>query len=341
MSSIKTAVVVLNWNGRDFLEKFLTSVVAYSMDCAEVIVADNASSDDSVGFLKERHPQVRLIAFPENGGFSRGYNDALGQIDAEYYVLLNSDVEVTENWLAPIIALMDADPTIAACQPKIRSFHEREKFEYAGAAGGFIDAYGYPFCRGRIFDVLEEDHGQYDDDCEVFWATGACLFVRAEVYHALGGLDEDFFAHMEEIDFCWRLKNAGYKVMYCASSTVFHVGGGALPKASPRKTYLNFRNNLSLLVKNLPANRLAWVLFIRYFFDVFAALNFLAKGRRRDAAAVWSAHSHFLRSLPRCVAKRRALRQKAVGQVYRGSLVFEHFVKRVTMFLELNPRKWQ
>jgi GT2 family glycosyltransferase len=258
---MKTAVVILNWNGRNFLETFLPSVLEYSARCADVIVADNASTDDSVAFLQEHYPQIRIIEHPKNGGFSKGYNDALKQIDAEYYILLNSDVEVTPNWITPVIEMMDADPSIAACQPKLRSFEDRSQFEYAGAAGGFIDAYGYPFCRGRIFDVLEEDRGQYDDACEVFWATGACLFVRADLYHALGGLDEDFFAHMEEIDFCWRLKNNGHKVMYCPDSTVYHVGGGALPKSSPRKTYLNFRNNLALLVKNLPSKRLGWVRF--------------------------------------------------------------------------------
>lgn len=336
---MKTAVVILNWNGRAFLERFLPSVVAHCPAGAEVVVADNASSDGSVAFLRERHPLVRLIEFQENGGFAKGYNDALRLVDADYYVLLNSDVETTENWIPPVIGMMEANPAIAACQPKIRSLHEREKFEYAGAAGGFIDAYGYPFCRGRIFDVLEEDRGQYDDAREIFWATGACLFVRAEIFHALGGLDEDFFAHMEEIDFCWRLKNAGYSVMYCPESTVFHVGGGSLPKESPRKTYLNFRNNLSLLVKNLPAKRLAWVLFVRYLLDLFAALQFLLKGRRGDAAAVWSAHSHFLRSLPRCLAKRRALRQRDVGPVYRGSLVVEHFVRGVKVFSGLKQHK--
>ncbi|MCK4565634.1 MAG: glycosyltransferase family 2 protein [Verrucomicrobia bacterium] len=337
---MKVSVVILNWNGRDFLEKFLPAVVAHSEGCAEVVVADNASRDGSIEFLKDRYPQIRLIEHPENGGFSKGYNDALRQVDAEYYVLLNSDVEVTENWIVPIIEMMDADPSIAACQPKIRSFHERSKFEYAGAAGGFIDAYGYPFCRGRIFDVLEDDQGQYDDACEVFWATGACLFVRAEAYHALGGLDEDFFAHMEEIDFCWRLKNSGYKIMYCPDSTVFHVGGGSLPKESPRKTYLNFRNNLSLLVKNLPAKRLGWVLFVRYLLDMFAWLNFLVKGRRGDAAAVWSAYSHFLRSLPRNMRKRRALQQPDAEQVLWGSIVFEHFARGVMVFSELKKSKW-
>ena len=243
----KTAVVILNWNGKKFLEQFLPYVIKHSSSDAEVIVADNASNDDSVEFLKNNYPEIQIINNNENGGFSKGYNEALSKIDAEYYVLLNSDIEVTENWIKPIIDLMDSDKSIAVCQPKLRSYHQKEMFEYAGAAGGFIDKYGYPFCRGRIFNSIEVDNGQYDDTCEVFWATGAAMFVRAELYHKFGGLDNDFFAHMEEIDFCWRLKNEGYKIMYCADSVVYHVGGGTLPKNSSRKTFLNFRNNFNLL----------------------------------------------------------------------------------------------
>lgn len=338
---MKIAVVILNWNGRDFLARFLPAVLEHSSGLAEVVVADNASEDGSVAMLKDRFPEVRIIQHPENGGFSKGYNEAFRQIDAEYYVLLNSDVEVTENWIDPIIGMMDADPSIAACQPKIRSWHERGNFEYAGAAGGFIDAYGYPFCRGRIFDVLEEDEGQYDEPCEIFWATGACLFVRADLYHRWGGLDEDFFAHMEEIDFCWRLKNEGYKIAVCPDSMVYHVGGGALPKSSPRKTYLNFRNNLLLLVKNLPSKKLGWVLLVRYLLDMFAALVFFVKGQRADAAAVWSAHSHFVRSLPRFLGKRKALKQSDVGQVYKSSLVLEHFMHGIGTFSGLKEEKWR
>jgi GT2 family glycosyltransferase len=338
---IQIAVVILNWNGKAFLEQFLPSVVKCSEASAEIVVVDNASSDGSVSFLEQYYPGIRLIQNAENGGFSKGYNDGLSQIEADYYVLLNSDVEVSDGWIEPVIAMMEADPSIGACQPKLRSFHERDKFEYAGAAGGFIDAYGYPFCRGRIFDVLEVDQGQYDDACEIFWATGACLFVRADLYHTFGGLDEDFFAHMEEIDFCWRLKNAGYKVMFCPESTVYHVGGGSLPKSSPRKTYLNFRNNLFLLVKNLPSKRLGWVLFIRYFLDMFAAVNFLLKGSWADAQAVCSAHWHFLRSFPRFVKKRRSLSQQDVGQVYWGSIVFDHFLGGDDVFSKLKLGKWE
>ena len=249
---MKVAVVILNWNGKSFLEKFLPSVFACNSSYAEIIVADNASTDDSVSFLKSKYPQIKIIQNSSNGGFAKGYNDALKLVEAEYYVLLNSDVEVTPNWIDSVIQLMDTDKSIAACQPKIRAFDDKKSFEYAGAGGGFIDKYGYPFCRGRILDTLEEDKGQYNDVREVFWATGACLFVRSECYHKVNGFDEDFFAHMEEIDLCWRLKNLGYKIMYSPNSTVFHVGGGTLNKTSPKKTYLNFRNNLILLCKNHP-----------------------------------------------------------------------------------------
>jgi GT2 family glycosyltransferase len=264
---MKIAVVILNWNGKKFLEQFLPNVLEHSADRAEVIIADNASTDDSVEFLKQNYPHIRLIQNAENGGFSKGYNDALKHVEADYFVLLNSDIEVTPNWIQPVINLMESDKNIVVCQPKIRSYYEREKFEYAGAAGGFMDRFGYPFCRGRIFETIETDHGQYDDVCEVFWATGAAMFVKAPIYREFGGLDEDFFAHMEEIDFCWRVKNAGYKVMYCPDSTIYHIGGGTLPKHSPRKTYLNFRNNLSLLYKNLYSTELFFVFFVRSFLD--------------------------------------------------------------------------
>ena len=216
------AIVILNWNGREFLEKFLPSVIANSLDIAEVIIADNASTDSSIEYLQDNFPGVRIISNLTNGGFARGYNEALASVEADYYILLNSDIEVTPNWIEPVISLMESDSNIAACQPKLRSYYEKEKFEYAGAAGGFIDEYGYPFCRGRIFQHLEKDNGQYDDVMEIFWATGACMFVRAELYRQFGGFDEDFFAHMEEIDFCWRLKKGGYKNIVCSVSVVFH-----------------------------------------------------------------------------------------------------------------------
>jgi hypothetical protein len=335
---VKVAVVILNWNGREYLERFLPSVLQHS-GTAEVIVADNASTDESVEFLQKQFPQVRLIVNESNGGFSKGYNDALKQIEADYYVLLNSDIEVTANWIDPVITMMESDPRIAACQPKIRSWFEKSKFEYAGAAGGFIDKYGYPFCRGRIFFELEEDQGQYDDACEVFWATGACMFVRAKLYHDSGGLDEDFFAHMEEIDFCWRLKAAGYRIMYCPQSVVFHIGGGTLPKSNSRKTFLNFRNNFTLLYKNLPSGKLFPVFFVRLLLDGVAGLKFLFTGGFRDMYAVTRAHFAFYRQLPKNRRKRRALKQAEVNCIYRGNLVWEHYVGGVKKFSGLRKAK--
>ena len=290
---MKVAVVILNWNGRKFLEQFLPGVINNSKGQAEVIIADNASTDDSVSFLKNNFPRIRIIQNRINGGFARGYNDALAQVDAKYFVLLNSDIEVTPNWIQPVINLMESDKQIAACQPKLMSFYNREKFEYAGAAGGYIDKYGYPFCRGRLFQTMEGDGGQYDDETEIFWATGACLFVRSDIYKELGGLDEQFFAHMEEIDFCWRVKNHGYKIMYCPDSTVYHVGGGTLPNKSWKKTYLNMRNNNIMLYKNLPDNRLYKVFIARLVLDGVAAIKFLFDGGFMDLFAVVKAHWDF------------------------------------------------
>jgi len=337
---MKVAIVILNWNGKSFLEKFLPFAIRYNADYSEIIIADNDSSDDSVDFLKKNYPDIRIIINKENGGFAKGYNDALSQVDAEYYVLLNSDIEVTENWIEPVIELMDSDKSIAACQPKLRSYFERNKFEYAGAAGGFISKYGYPFCQGRLFQSIEEDKGQYDEVKEVFWATGACMFVRAELYHKFGGLDNDFFAHMEEIDFCWRLKNEGYKIMYCPNSMVFHVGGGTLPKQSFRKTYLNFRNNFILLYKNLPSKLLFKVFFIRLFLDGIAALKFLAEGGFKDFWAVVRAHLSFYRTLNKTKAKRKLLKQNEVSQIYNGSVVLEHFLRGKKKFTELDEHKF-
>ena len=323
----KVAVVILNFNGRKFLEEFLPTVIVRSKNAAEVWVADNRSTDDSVSFMRKNFPDVNLIINDENGGFSKGYNDALANIKAEYYVLLNSDIEVSENWIQPVIDLMDADKTIGACQPKILAYHDKESFEYAGAAGGFIDKHGYPFCRGRVFQVLEKDHGQYNDATEVFWATGACMFVRSEVYHQMGGLDEDFFAHMEEIDFCWRLKNHDYKVMVCPKSVVYHIGGGTLPKSSARKTYLNFRNNFSLLYKNLPSNRLFKVLALRLVLDGLAGVKFLTEGHFGDFLAVIKAHFYFYKNLGNLKRKRKALTQKQVSLIYQGNIAMDHYLR--------------
>ncbi len=335
----QVAVVILNYNGREFLEKFLPVVLRYSRDVAQVWVADNHSSDGSVEMLLEKFPDVQLIVNPVNGGFATGYNMALRQIPADYYVLLNSDIEVTPNWIEPIIDLMENDAAVIACQPKIRSYHDKPKFEYAGASGGYIDKYGYPFCRGRIFQSLETDGGQYDQATEVFWATGACLFVRSKQYHELGGLDDDFFAHMEEIDFCWRAKNLGYKVMVEPKSTVFHIGGGTLPKSSARKTYLNFRNNFVLLYKNLPQKRLLKVFIARLFLDGVAACKFLAQGGLGDFFAVIKAHLYFYRHFNALHKKRKSLSQKQVSYMYQGNIAFDHYLFRRKKFSELDQTK--
>ncbi|HRZ41891.1 MAG TPA: glycosyltransferase family 2 protein [Bacteroidales bacterium] len=328
------AVVILNWNGQKFLEKFLPSVLAHSDD-AEVIVADNASADHSVEWLAHNHPEVRIIRNGSNGGFAKGYNDALRQVEAKYYVLLNSDIEVPQGWLRPMKALMDASPQVAACQPRILHYDEPDRFEYAGAAGGFIDRYGYPFCRGRIFQDLEKDTGQYSDDTEVFWATGACLMVRAACYHAVGGLDDDFFAHMEEIDLCWRLKNAGHKIMACGKSHILHVGGGTLPKQSSKKTYLNFRNNFILLYKNLPARRLLPVFLLRILLDWVAALKFLSEGGTGDFRAVIRAHWHFMLSVRRHHRKRMAQPTHILTGIYNRSIVADYYLRKKKKFSDL------
>ncbi len=333
----RIAIVILNWNGKKFLEKFLPSVIEFSKDVADVIIADNASTDDSISFLKTVFPETRIIQNAENGGFAKGYNDALAQVEADYFVLLNSDIEVTHGWIEPVIQLMETDDKIAACQPKLISYSEREKFEYAGAAGGFIDKYGYPFCRGRLFQSIEKDDGQYNDVAEVFWATGACMFVRADVYRNLGGLDDRFFAHMEEIDFCWRAKNEGYKIMYCPDSTVFHVGGGTLPKKSSKKTYLNMRNNNMMLFKNLPSNRLLKVYSARLILDGIAAVKFLFDGGFGDFFAVIKAHWKFFSMIPDLRKERKLKAHFAVSKIYNRNLVFEYFLKGKRKFTNLNP----
>jgi GT2 family glycosyltransferase len=334
------AIVILNWNGRKYLEQFLPLLIQHSNGEAEIIVADNASDDDSVSFLQQHFPGVRIIRNLANEGFARGYNLALKQVEADYYILLNSDIEVTHNWIGPVIRLMEKDPSIAACQPKIRSYSERTKFEYAGAAGGFIDKYGYPFCRGRMFQSIEEDNGQYDDAIEIFWATGACMFVRADLFHQSGGLDEDFFAHMEEIDLCWRLKNEGYKIMYCPDSTVYHIGGGTLPKISWKKTYFNFRNNFYLLYKNLPDGLVREVFAKRLLLDSIAAMKFLFTAGFKDFWAIFKAHFSFYSTLGKTKAKRQLIRHAPLRNVYRRNIVFEYYLKKKSKFTDLDPKNF-
>jgi len=337
---MKIAVVILNWNGRLFLEAFLPKIIETSHGIAEVVIADNQSSDDSLEFLQANFPKVKVICTGGNFGYAGGYNRALEQIDAEYFVLLNSDIEVSENWINPIVELMDSDKTIAACQPKILSFKQRNLFEYAGAAGGLIDRFGYPFCRGRIFQSIEKDEGQYNDTTEIFWASGACMFVRAAYFFEVGGLDEDFFAHMEEIDICWRLKHRGYKIMYCADSTVFHVGGGSLDKSSPKKTYLNIRNNNTMLYKNLPTAQLYPIFISRFFLDFLAAFKFLIDGGVRHFAAVTRAHLGFYVSYKKNSVKRNQIDHKKVSMIYNGNIVIDHFFRGIKSFNLLKKQKF-
>ncbi len=322
-----TAVVILNWNGKKMLERFLPSVTAHTQGDAEVIIADNGSTDDSLDFVRAQYPGLRIIELDKNYGFAGGYNRALQQVQADYYVLLNDDVEVTPGWIEPVVAQMQQYPDTAICQPKLLMYDQRDTFEYAGGAGGFLDKYGYPFCRGRMFTSLEQDNGQYNTPGEIFWASGAAMFVRADVWHQLGGLDDDFFAHMEEIDFCWRAKNAGYRVEYCPQSTVFHVGGGTLPKSNPRKTYLNFRNNMALLYKNLPKRRLAWVMCSRIVLDYVAGLKFLMERKPKEFSAVVDAHKAFYKWLPQLKKKRQGLKQQSrVSGMYQGLLLIDYYL---------------
>lgn len=330
---MKVKIVILNWNGRAYLERFLPSVVAHS-NGASIVVADNGSSDDSVPFVRERYPQVELLLLDRNYGFAEGYNRALSQIEADCYVLLNSDVEVEEGWLDPLVARLEADERIAALAPKILAYERRSDFEYAGAAGGFLDCFGYPFCRGRILDTIEKDRGQYDTAREVFWASGACMVVRADLFHKLGGFDGDFFAHMEEIDLCWRMQLAGYRVMVEPRSRVFHLGGGTLPNNSARKLYLNYRNNLSMLFKNLSRRSLLPVLFTRMVLDGLSALVFLLQRRPDFFKVVFRAHMDFYHALGKLRIKRRLIQQNRVASassnIYKGSIILRHALGKRT-----------
>jgi hypothetical protein len=329
----KVSVVILNWNGLNYLKQFLPGVVKFSaIEGVEVVVADNGSSDSSVEFVETNFANVNVIRLGNNYGFAGGYNKALQNINSEYYVLLNSDVEVTENWLQPIIDFMDASPKVGACMPKMHGYGARGNFEYAGAAGGFIDKFGYPFCRGRIFDTIEKDTGQYDEICDIFWASGACMFVKAEAFWKTGGLDEKFFAHMEEIDLCWRLKWYGYEIKCLPNIVVYHVGGGSLPKENPRKTFLNFRNNLYMLYKNLPGNILLQVFLFRIFLDLIAALHYIVNFRLKHSWAIIRAHSNFYRNLSYLRSYRKSaiyLKQKDrnIPELVNKNVVFEYFIK--------------
>jgi GT2 family glycosyltransferase len=343
----KVAVVILNWNGLNYLQKFLPSVLASTWPNLEVVVGDNCSTDTSVQFLRNEYGgKVTLIENNRNYGFTGGYNRVLKEVKADYYILLNSDIEVTPNWIEPVIALMAQDDAIAAAAPKILSYNQKNYFEHAGAAGGYLDRLGYPFCRGRMFFEIEEDKGQYNQSGEVFWATGAALFIKSKYWEFSGGFDERFFAHMEEIDLCWRLKNMGLKVMYCAQSTVYHVGGGTLNVENPFKTYLNFRNNLLLLQNNLSTGHATRVITLRFWMDFLALLRFLNEGKRKDAWAVSKAHQSFIRDLFRKRTGNTTLAGKKTSHIvskpnltglYKGSIVIDFFAKKKTHFTDLKP----
>ena len=321
----KLSVVILNYNGKKHLEKFLPVVVSYSQPY-EVVLADNGSTDGSVPFVREQLPGIRLLCFKENHGFCGGYNKAIEQIESEYIILLNSDVEVAKGWIAPVLNMTEGRPEMAAAQPKILDWKNPEMFEYAGAAGGYIDSLAFPFCRGRIFHTIEKDEQQYNDSREVFWASGSCLFVRRSVYLEAGGLDKDFFAHMEEIDLCWRMWNMGYTVGVCPESYVFHVGGGTLDKNQPRKTYLNFRNGLSLMVKNEAFFKLLWKLPLRMMLDWLAAMHFTFNNGTKHAVAIGKAHFHFLPGFARHYKKRKLIKRKTKkNPCYRGLIVWQYF----------------
>ncbi len=311
----KLAIVILNWNGAEMLKKYLPSVLQYSKDEAVVYVADNASTDNSIALLKEEFPEVKLILLEKNWGFAEGYNKALEQVDAEYYLLLNSDIEVTPGWLTPMLSFMDSHEEVAACQPKLLSIFQRDSFEYAGACGGYLDRYGYPFCRGRVFDVVEQDHGQYDEPAKVHWATGAALLVRARIYKEVGGLDARFFAHQEEIEMCWRMRIRGYQIYCLPESKAYHVGGGTLPKSNPMKTYLNFRNNLTMLYKCLPEKDLKPVMRLRWFLDYLAAFQTLILKRNiGDFKAIFRARRDFKRWRKDFETDREQIQKSRVGK---------------------------
>lgn len=333
MNSPSVAVVILNWNGKKFLEQFLASVVKSRYENLQIYVIDNASTDDSVLYIGQNFPSVKIICNEKNFGFAGGYNEGLKKVEADYIVLLNQDVEVPENWIAPVIEMMEHDKTIAGAQPKIKMFADKNSFEYAGAAGGLMDKYFFPFCNGRVFDTLEKDEKQFEKISEIFWAGGACIFVRKKLFDECGGFDADLFAHMEEIDLCWRLKNRGHKIMYCPSAEVFHVGGGSLDKSKPFKTYLNFRNNLIIITKNYYGNNFYSVFVMKRLLDAIAAWRFLFRGEFRHFFAVLKGHFHFYMTMQKTLKKRKQLKAESVcslnetGRINK-SIVWQYYLRR-------------
>ena len=327
------AVVILNWNGKSLLEKFLPSVITHTQN-AKIYVADNASTDDSIAFLKAVYPQLTLIQHPVNKGFAKGYNDALNHVDADIYCLLNSDVEVSPNWLDPVLDIFRTDPNVAVVQPKLLDYNQKNYFEYAGAAGGFIDSFGYPFCRGRIFNTIEEDHGQYNDMQHIFWASGACFFIRSSVFKQLGGFDADYFAHQEEIDLCWRVRHLGFNICYTGKSTVYHIGGATLEATHPGKTFLNFRNSLFSLAKNLPRNTVAPTIFARLVLDAFAGIQFLFRGKPKHLFAIIKAHFSFFTQLKKMLNKRPRSNPNST-YYHTRSIVWSYFIRQKRYFRQI------
>ncbi|WP_297802654.1 glycosyltransferase family 2 protein [uncultured Polaribacter sp.] len=322
---MKIAIVILNWNGQKLLEQFLPSIVNFSSEEAVIYIADNASTDSSIEFIQKNYPSIKIVQNTVNGGYAKGYNDALKFINADIYCLLNSDVEVTKNWLKPIIDVFETEEKTAIVQPKLLDFKDKTRFEYAGAAGGYIDLFGYPYCRGRVFNFLETDKGQFNDTTNIFWASGACLFIRSEVYHQLKGFDEDYFAHQEEIDLCWRTQNNGYQVKYVGKSKVYHVGGATLKETNPHKTFLNFRNSLINVAKNVPKKWFLFVLISRLILDGVAGLKFIFELRPIHSLAIIKAHFSFYKNFNKSLNKRKKVSKKQ--NYYRHiSVVWQYFV---------------
>ncbi len=340
-SSPSVAIVILNWNGKKLLEKFLPFIFSSTYENYSVIVADNGSTDNSVAFLNQFYPQIKVLKSEVNKGFTKGYNDALQLVTADYYILLNNDVEVEPGWIEPVIELLQSDDLIAACQPKLLNYNNKNIFEYAGACGGWIDNFGYPFARGRVFETFEPDVGQYDTPQQIFWATGACLFIKAKVFHLLGGFDEYFFAHQEEIDLCWRLQLEGYKIFVQPKSVVYHVGGGTLPMGDKRKVYLNFRNNLIMLTKNLPFEQALWKIPFRIALDIISGLKALVAGSGVTLAAILKAHLHYLGWLffKKREKKSKAGRTAKLQGVYNGLVVWQYFINGKKTFSEIVSTK--
>ncbi len=333
---LKIAIVILNWNGRQLLEQFLPAMIKCTHNDTEIYVADNASTDDSVAFIKASFPSIKIVQNTTNGGYAKGYNDALHHIDADIYALVNSDIEVTDNWIQPIIDEFKNSDNTAIIQPKILDYKDKKMFEYAGAGGGFIDFLGYPYCRGRIFSTLEKDIKQYNDTTEIFWASGACFFIRSKVYHQLGGFDEQYFAHQEEIDLCWRVQNEGHSIKYVGASKVYHIGGATLHEASPRKTFLNFRNSLFTVLKNVPKRFLLFVILFRLLLDGIAGIKFLLELRPLHTWAIIKAHFSFYWHLPTMLKKRTKITHKRTNYYHSKSIVWQRFIVGKTIFKQIH-----